>query len=147
MTRLDNGTKKILKQLPRNQRQPFVSRRQEVVRNTGENKHNHFPHLFPPTTATAGGALSRQPEQGELELAQNLRIVGWLKKQLGQRRTFVLAGKTTRDRLTEEKSSCVQQREDGGKESEEGERPSVLSSLLMRLISVTGQETGDGGLG
>ena len=32
------------------------------------------------------------------------------KKQLG---TFVLARKTTRDRLTEEKSSCVQQREDG----------------------------------
>ena len=36
------------------------------------------------------------------------------RKQRRQRRTFVLARKTTRDRLTEEKSSCVQQREEGG---------------------------------
>ena len=121
--------------------QPFVSQRQEVVRNTAENKHNHFPHLYP-GRRTAGGAFSRQLEQGELE-PRKTSALSALKKQLGQRRTFVLAGKTTRDRLTEEKSSCVQQREDG----EGGSDPSVLSSLLMRLISVTGQETGDGGLG
>ena len=114
-----------------------------MVRNTAENKHNHFPHLYP-GRRTAGGAFSRQLEQGELELGKTSALSA-LKKQLGQRRTFVLAGKTTRDRLTEEKSSCVQQREDG--EREGGSDPSVLSSLLMRLISVTGQETGDGGLG
>ena len=82
-----------------------------MVRNTAENKHNHFPHLYP-GRRTAGGAFSRQLEQGELELGKTSALSA-LKKQLGQRRTFVLAGKTTRDRLTEEKSSCVQQREDG----------------------------------
>ena len=54
--------------------QPFVSQRQEVVRNTAENKHNHFPHLYP-GRRTAGGAFSRQLEQGELK-AQNISIVG-----------------------------------------------------------------------
>ena len=116
-------TKKILKQLPATN-QPFVSQRQEVLRNTHSRKQTlkSFPTFFQ-------DSWSSKPSKTSGLSAP--------KKQLGQRRTFVLARKTTRDRLTEEKSSCVQQRGD----------LSVLSSLLMRLISVTGQETGDGGLG
>ena len=121
-------TKKILKQLPATN-QPFVSQRQEVLRNTHGRKQTlkSFPTFFQ-------DSWSSKPSKTSGLSAP--------KKQLGQRRTFVLARKTTRDRLTEEKSSCVQQREDG-----RGSDLSVLSSLLMRLISVTGQETGDGGLG
>ena len=48
------------------------------------------------------------------------------RKQRRQRRTFVLARKTTRDRLTEEKSSCVQQREGGGSDAERGAECIVL---------------------
>ena len=119
-------TKKILKQLPATN-QPFVSQRQEVLRNTHGRKQTlkSFPTFFQ-------DSWSSKPS-----LSGKTSGLSAPKKQLGQRRTFVLARKTTRDRLTEEKSSCVQQRGD----------LSVLSSLLMRLISVTGQETGDGGLG
>ena len=49
------------------------------------------------------------------------------RKQRRQRRTFVLARKTTRDRLTEEKSSCVRQREEeGGSDAERGDECIVL---------------------
>ena len=48
------------------------------------------------------------------------------RKQRRQRRTFVLARKTTRDRLTEEKSSCVRQREEGGIRCREGSECIVL---------------------
>ena len=93
-------TKKILKQLPATN-QPFVSQRQEVLRNTHGRKQTlkSFPTFFQ-------DSWSSKPSKTSGLSAP--------KKQLGQRRTFVLARKTTRDRLTEEKSSCVQQREDGG---------------------------------
>ena len=95
-------TKKILKQLPATN-QPFVSQRQEVLRNTHGRKQTlkSFPTFFQ-------DSWSSKPSKTSGLSAP--------KKQLGQRRTFVLARKTTRDRLTEEKSSCVQQREGIGSE-------------------------------
>ena len=99
--------------------QPFVSQRQEVFRNTAENKHNYFPGLYIQAAGTAGGAFQDNSgaESWEKSAAKPER------KQRRQRRTFVLARKTTRDRLTEEKSSCVQQREkEGGIRCREGGR-------------------------
>ena len=41
--------------------QPFVSQRQEVFRNTAENKHNYFPGLYIQAAGTAGArCVSRQ---------------------------------------------------------------------------------------
>ena len=47
--------------------QPFVSQRQEVFRNTAENKHNYFPGLYIQAAGTAGArCVSRQFWSGEL---------------------------------------------------------------------------------
>ena len=75
------------------------------------------------------GFISRLPGlQGPGAFQDNSGAESWVsaakpeRKQRRQRRTFVLARKTTRDRLTEEKSSCVQQREEGGIRCREGVR-------------------------
>ena len=78
----------------------------------------------------SSGFISRLPGlQGPSAFQDNSGAESWEKsaakperKQRRQRRTFVLARKTTRDRLTEEKSSCVQQREKEGIRCREGGR-------------------------